>query len=317
MSTRTKSRKAGKADKVSYRRMREADQLEAEKMFLRSYNHLRKQANLPQFKGKISRPNPMLLHFLRSDPEGHFVAVNEAGRIVGYASSIIREMEWYLAMLFVLPSYQTAGVGRELLTRTMKYGAKAECTRYALATFAYNPQAIAVYSKQGMPPQATVLQLDRKQDPKMPIKLKPSLELAMKEVTSERAISRLTRLDRKVRGTARPEEHFFWLSTDGFKVLEFREGRKFAGYAMMSRSGMIGPVAATRPEYLQPILVNCLLSDFFTDAIIRRVFVHGEQKELLAYLLDAGFRITEPLLVMTSERFSDPQRYMAGTLAHY
>jgi len=297
--------------------MREADQVEAERMVLRSLNHLRKQANLTPIKLRITQPGPMLLHFLRSDPEGHFVAVNDKGKIVGYASSIVREFEWYLAMLFVMPSYQTAGVGRKLLERTMMYGEKAGCTRWALATFSYNPQAIAVYSKRGMPPQAAVLMLDRKKDPKAALSLRPTVRLTATEATDEKSVEKLSKLDRKVRGMARPEEHFFWLNTDGYKVFEYRDGRKLAGYAMMSKSGLIGPVAATKPEYLESILVQSLKSDVFQDIKNHRIVNLGEQKEILMTLLGAGFRISETLLVMASERFSDPTRYIPGTLAHY
>ncbi len=286
-------------------------------MFLRSLNHLRNQANLPPVKTKITQPSPLLLHFLRTDPEGHFVAVNEKNRIVGYASSIVREFEWFLAMLFVTPSCQTSGIGRKLLERAMKYGEKAGCTRLALATFSYNPQAIAVYSKQGMPPNAAVLMLSRGEKTGRRGKLKPELTLNMNEVTDEGKLGRLSDLDRKVRGIARPEEHFFWLGSEGYKTFEFRDGRKFAGYAVMSKTGLIGPIATTKPEYLEPILVHCLNSSPFPETARNVIFVHGEQKRLLQTLLGAGFRIEEVTLVMASERFSDPMRYLPGTLAHY
>ena len=45
--------------------------------------------------------------------------VARRGRVVAFASAIVRERLWYLSMLFVLPELQGAGVGRELLGRVL------------------------------------------------------------------------------------------------------------------------------------------------------------------------------------------------------
>lgn len=315
MSSTAVARKRKKQARIKYRRMRESDLLDAERIVVRALNHLRKEVNLEPIKTRITAPWPIQVHFLKSDPDGHFVALNERNRIVGYASSIVREHEWYLAMLFVLPSYQTSGVGGKLLEKALKYGEKMNCTRHALATFSYNPQAIAVYTRRGMPPQAVTLMMSRKRSAFRNVK--PELQLKVRTVENEKKVNRFNRLDRKIRGVARPEEHFFWLSDPDHHLLEFRDGRKFAGYAVINNKGQVGPIAAAKPVYLESMVAYCINSELLSDAEVIKLFAHGEQSGVLELLLRSGFRIVESTLVMASERFSDPTCYLPGNLAHY
>ena len=87
--------------------------------------------------------------------------------------------------LFIDPQYQSTGVGKKLLKLAMDYGRKnGEITRWALSTFAYNPQALAIYSKMGMTPQIALLVMDREwktgQVTLRPIK--PKMRLTMEVV---------------------------------------------------------------------------------------------------------------------------------------
>ena len=40
-------------------------------------------------------------------------------RLVAFASAVVRERFWYLSMLFVLPEFQGAGLGRALLRQVL------------------------------------------------------------------------------------------------------------------------------------------------------------------------------------------------------
>ena len=59
-------------------------------------------------------------HLQATDPERFVVATVPDGgreRVVAFASAVVREWFWYLSMLFVLPEFQGAGLGRALLVR--------------------------------------------------------------------------------------------------------------------------------------------------------------------------------------------------------
>jgi GNAT superfamily N-acetyltransferase len=71
---------------------------------------------------------------LADNPSG--LSVAEAGdRIVGFGFSWVAEHLWYLADLFVEPEWQSSGVGRMLLERTLDQARKSNSSVRALITF--------------------------------------------------------------------------------------------------------------------------------------------------------------------------------------
>jgi GNAT superfamily N-acetyltransferase len=305
--------------KVTIRRTKESDLFESLKLIARTMNHLLKKSGLKPFKFTAASADQTMVHFLKADPEASYVALDGKGTIVGFTQALIRGNEWYLAYLFVDPRFQSTGVGKRLLKLAMDYGRKnGGITRWALATFAYNPQALAIYSKQGMTPQTALLVFTRDWKPgKKPAVIKPKMKLAMEIVTSHRLINRLTKLDVKVRGTARPEEHFFWTGNESHKMLAFYDDKKLIGYSVVTTTARIGPLAATKAEYLSTMLAMSVNYGIEVGQNRQIIFANGENVEVVQLLLNAGFHIAEATVVMASERFSDSSRYIPGHLAHY
>lgn len=267
---------------------------------------------------KLRQPPSLLVHMLKTDPEGSFVAHDRKGKLVGFAMSLIREDEWFLAFLFVDPTLQSKGLGQKLLDKAMRYGKKNGCKRWALVTFSYNPQAIAVYTKMGMPPQRPLLTMERKRAKgKSFKKLRVPIKLTMKKITDEKYINRLTSLDRRARQLARPEEHFFWLSDENYDTLIFHDGKKLAGYAVVNSRGMVAPVVASEPKYLVSLLAHAVEWGVAQGHKYQIMFVQGEQLEVIRMLMKAGFHIDETTLFMASEQVSDPKLYIPATLAHF
>jgi ribosomal protein S18 acetylase RimI-like enzyme len=303
---------------IHYRRTKESDLLAAMQVIARSFDDLRKRNGMKPFKRKITEPDPVMVHLQKSDPESTFVATDAKGKIIGYTQSQVRENEWYLAFLFVEPAYQSEGVGGKLLTRAMKCGTENQCQRRALCTFAYNPQAVALYSKHGMTPQRAILVMTRKNDLKKNQRRTVSKSNLKFEVTKNvRLINKFSRLDRKARGVARPEEHFLWMDSNDAIVLAFHADKKLVGYSVIFKRGFIGPVAATNSTYLRQIL------EMSIDFGIRQrhedqfLFAFGENSEIVSYLLNQGFRIAETDLLMATEMVGNPALYVPAHLALY
>jgi ribosomal protein S18 acetylase RimI-like enzyme len=307
---------------ITIRRTRQADLIDAITLVMNTANQLRRRRGMSTMRTriptKLKQPPPLLVHMLKTDPEGSFVAHDRKGKLVGFTMALIREDEWYLAFLFVDPSLQSKGLGQKLLDKAMRYGRKNGCKRWALVTFSYNPQAIAVYSKMGMPPQRPLLTMERKQDGNKSFKkLRAPVKLAVKKISDEKYINRLTALDRRARQLARPEEHFFWLADENYDTLIFHDGKKLVGYAVVNSRGMIAPVVASEPKYLVSLLALAVEWGAAQGHKFQIIFVQGEQLEIIRMLMKAGFHIDEVTLLIASEQVSDPKLYVPATLAHF
>ena len=82
------------------------------------------QAGIPPELASIIR---LFTHLRATDPERFVVATtptpdHATERVVGFASAVVRETLWYLSMLFVLPEFQGAGLGRALLAQVLPNG---------------------------------------------------------------------------------------------------------------------------------------------------------------------------------------------------
>jgi ribosomal protein S18 acetylase RimI-like enzyme len=304
---------------ITIRRTRQADLIDAFMLVMNTANNLRRKRGMPTTRiKKLKEPPPSVVHFLKTDPEGSFVAHDRKGKLVGFTMSLIREDEWYLAFLFVDPTLQSKGLGQKLLDKAMRYGKKNGCKRWALCTFAYNPQAIAVYTKMGMPPQRPLLTMERKRKEGEAFrKLRPSIKLSVARITEEKYINRLTTLDRRARQLARPEEHFFWLADENYNTLIFHDGKKLVGYAVVNSRGMIAPVVASEPKYLVSLVAHGVEWGAAQGHKFQILFVQGEQLEVIRMLMTAGFHIDETTLLMASEQVSDPKLYIPATLSHF
>jgi ribosomal protein S18 acetylase RimI-like enzyme len=304
---------------ITIRRTRQTDLIDAIMLVMNTANHLRRKRGMSTTRiKKLKQPPPLLVHLLKTDPEGSFVAHDLKGKLVGFSMALIREDEWFLAFLFIDPTLQSKGLGQKLLDKAMRYGKKNGCKRWALCTFAYNPQAIAVYTKMGMPAQRPLLVMERKRAAGKPFKkLRAPIKLTVKKIADEKYINRLTALDKRARQLARPEEHFFWLADENYNTLIFHDGKKLVGYAVVNCRGMIAPVVASEPKYLSSLMAGAVEGGTAQGHKYQIMFVQGEQLEVIQMLMAAGFHIEETTLLMASEQVSDPKLYIPATLAHF
>ena len=304
--------------KLTIRRARQGDLVPICRLIVRTVNNLYRRVGRKTFPTRTPNAWPIMAHWLGSDPKGMLVAVNNRKQVVGHAGSIVRGKEWYLCNLFVAPNLQSRGLGAQLLEKSLAYGRERGCRRYALCTFAENPQAVAFYTRFGLPAQRAVLMLRRKIAANQPLpEIGVANSLTCRLVEDENFVNRLNRLDKRARDITRPEEHLFWLAQPESSTYAFFDDRKLAGYAVIHARGLVGPLAASEPKYLPDLMASAVNIGAAECKGTQIVFLQGEREKLLQMLLAAGFRVDEVLLEMATEKLADTEIYIPGSLAYY
>jgi len=86
-------------------------------------------------------------HLLATDPGGAWVAERNDSEIVGASVGLVREGIWGLSYLVVIPGAQSAGTGRELLSRAWEHGRDA---RGWIVLSSQDPRALRAYARLGL-----------------------------------------------------------------------------------------------------------------------------------------------------------------------
>ncbi|MEU2725859.1 GNAT family N-acetyltransferase [Streptomyces smyrnaeus] len=107
----------------------------------------------PPSAARAARSREKILHIVRHDPAGSWLAEDRTGQAIGVAQSHIREGTWGLALLAVLPGVQGKGVGSALLQRTLEYG--RGCLR-GIICCSRHPAAARVYRQAGFALHPTI-----------------------------------------------------------------------------------------------------------------------------------------------------------------
>jgi len=168
-------------------------------------------------------------HVVETDPGGAWLA-EEDGRPVGAGLAILREGLWGLSMLVVHPAVQSAGIGRALLERTLRYGDGA---RGGIIMSSDDWRALRAYARAGfdMHPAARATGVPRRLE--LPATVRPgsAVDLGLAEA-----------VDRAVRGAAHGSDMEVMLAGDARMFVV--EGR---GYAL-GRGSELYLLAATDDE---------------------------------------------------------------------
>lgn len=170
-------------------------------------------------------------HLLRTDPAGCWVAEQD-GRVVGFATSLTRELMWILASYAVQPGLQGAGLGRELLAAALQHG--RGCLRGMLNASA-DPRALRRYVQAGFRLHPQLLLTGRVARDVLP---------AVRHVREGGAGDRdlMDSLDRRTRGAAHGPDHEVLLGELRLLVTDRAAG---SGYAYVDDAGAPVLLAAT------------------------------------------------------------------------
>lgn len=237
-------------------------------------------------------------------------------RIVAFGSAIVRERLWYLSMLFVLPEFQGAGLGPDLLARLLP---EDDAMARATATDSVQPISNALYATIGIVPRMPLLSLVGL--PRQPeafgelpsgIVPLPFDELAAGSpdgVGHRMLVEAIDTLDRELLGAAHPADHRFLRSESRRGWLYRGPDGTPVGYGYAGEAGRLGPIAVRDEALLGPVLGH------LTSAVQPRgafaLWVGGAADRAVVPALRAGFRLDQfPVLVCWDRPFADFSRYL-------
>lgn len=170
-------------------------------------------------------------HLLRTDPEGCWVAEVD-GEVVGFATSLVRELMWILASYAVRPGLQGRGLGRVLLEAALHHG--RGCLR-GMLNASPDPQALRRYALAGFRLHPQLLftgQVARS--------VLPEVRHVREGTPGDRDL--LDSLDRRTRGAAHGPDHELLLQELRLIVTDRPTG---SGYAYVNPAGAPVVLAAS------------------------------------------------------------------------
>ncbi len=270
--------------------------------------------------------NPLLrlyAHLQATDPDRFVVATAPEGsgeRVVAFTSAVARERFWYLSMLFVLPEFQGAGVGRALLARVLPDG---EASARGTAADSAQPISNALYASYGIVPRMPFLNLIGLPDRPEAFGTLPSgvAAIPFDEIAAgpggpetdglgqRMLVDATDALDRELLGFAHPNDHRY-LRGEGRRGWLYRGPDGDAlGYGYAGEAGRIGPIAVRDEALLGPVLGH------LTSAVVPRgafaFWVGGAADRAIVPALQAGFRLDPfPVLLCWDRPFADFSRYL-------
>ncbi len=181
--------------------------------------------------GAWERRRPLFEHLTRT--AAYFWVAEADGQIIGYARSIQRGPLLELTEFFVLPDYQSAGVGRELLARAFPADAPGVHERAIIATI--DERAVGRYLKAGVYPRFPIYEFYRAPEPvQVPTDL---VIVPLADVPDP--LPALAKLDEAILGHRRDADHAWLMETRQGYVYQ-RQGQA-VGYGYLGQ--FMGPVA--------------------------------------------------------------------------
>ena len=210
-------------------------------------------------------------HVIETDPGGAWVA-EENGRPIGVACAILREGVWGLSLLVVDPQAQSAGVGRALLERALRYGARA---RGGIITSSPDPRALRSYARAGFTfhPAAEARGIPRRRAMPATVRAGSADDLELTEA-----------VDRAVRGAAHGSDIEVMLASNArMLVVEDR------GYAL-ARDGTLFLLAATDEEAARDLL-HAVVATTPDGQELRVSWITAAQNWAVDVVLEAGLEL--------------------------
>jgi GNAT superfamily N-acetyltransferase len=211
---------------------------------------------------------------------GRLVVAETAGRVVGFAGTLVRSGITHLGDLFVTARCQSSGVGRQLLDAVLPDGSAA--VTYASS----DPRALGLYVSRGLRPLCPLFYLTG--DPtRLPAPATPAGRAGAGEVSD---------LDAHASGGDRHEQLIWYGRRSGVQAWTVPGGYAFG--RLKGGTAVIGPAGGRDPDSATCALLAAA-HRIGRHARTATVVVPGVHPAL-PVLVAAGFRITDMDIVMAS-----------------
>jgi GNAT superfamily N-acetyltransferase len=253
------------------------------------------------------RPAAFQLFSFNEDPGGFWIA-EDGGEIVGTAFSWVCGDLWFLAELFIAPRMQGSGIGRELLRRALRHADQTGAKTRALITFTFNTASQGLYLRHGMFPRLPIYMFNADRKALLNAGSEGRLRFKKAEASGSH-LATLAALDSSALGISRQKHHDYLLNDPTMKGFLLYEGDDCIGYAYVSSTGHVGPLAVTKRDAMAPALCAALrIAAEVSDQI--SAFLPGNCEAALAIAADHRMRITFPMVLVSDREFGDWRRYL-------
>jgi len=253
------------------------------------------------------RPPDFQSFSLKDDPDGLWVAEAD-GDIVGFALSWVCGGLWFLAELFVAPGHQGRGVGNALLARTLEHARKAGATNKSLITFTFNVASQGLYMRHGLFPRLPIYLFSVAREALMPRLNGEKLRSTPIESTASH-LKALAELDVSTLSISREKHHRYLLSDRTMKGVLLYDRGECIGYAYVSATGHVGPVAVAQGRGMDVAFRTALNLAAGDGAAQVSAFLPGVS-EAIGIAVEHRMRISFPMVLLSTRGFGDWTRYL-------
>lgn len=255
--------------------------------------------------------SPQYAFWLKKNPNAFWVA-EEGNEVVGYTFSFLRGSLWFLADLFVLPEHQGKGIGGALIRKTLNSWRARKIGNFSLITPAFNRASVSLYMRFGMLPRQPVYfaSAPRRAVAKS-LHASARSEIEADEVTSKRGlVQNLDKIHKEAQGFPAGWHNEFFSEVLRARCLLFKKDGRPIGYAFFRDNGRIGPLVVKSASHFAPAFEATLRSAVGTGADELEIFFPGTNEQAVKASIRHGFRITSPLLFLSSKPMGDWNNYM-------
>ena len=293
---------------ISYRKATHEDNFATFNVFLKSIMDYSERAGVTGITGGLEpekinslwekRRRPLWKH-LSSTCDQYWLAENEQGEVIGYARSIVRGDHRELTEFFVMPGQQSAGVGRELITRAFPNDTPH---RSIIATTDF--RALARYLKTGVYPFATELYFER-----APETVEYPSDIQFKTMDNPDAALQTTgEIDPVILGHRRDIDHRYLMQNRTLYHYE-RDGQ-VVGYGYISKD-YFGPFALLDSKDFPAILAHAETQAHLLGAEAVGFETPTINTIAIDYLMSRGYRIEGFITsIMSDKPFGKLENYL-------
>ena len=252
--------------------------------------------NDPEVLKSLWERRKSMFEYLAKDCAQFWVA-EEENEIIAYARSIEHDGLLELTEFFVLPNQQSAGVGRELLSRAFPYGKE----RYRTIVATLDERALYRYMNAGVYARFPIKYFYRHAE-----KVDIATDLDIEPMKQEIHIEQMNRIDQQILGHVRESIHH-WLITDRPGFIYKRRG-EIVGYGYARNNG--GPFALLDENDFPAVLAHAESSaaENGTDFGVETPMIN---RAALRYFLERKYRMDSfTVLFMSDEPFGRFENYL-------